>query len=170
MRNQAPKSPEAAIAIGDYEVERNDLGKALKEYERGLSISPGNIDIRKRMEELYIVSNRIEEASKLDNYLTKQAPKDVLVNINHGRLLLAQGKQRDALIALQKTVKTAPDSAQAHYYLGVAYSLTESFGQASSEFQEAIRVSPGFPLAVRALVRLNLAQNHLPKPKPMPRN
>lgn len=160
LRNQAPKSPGAAIAIGDYEAERNDLGKALKEYERGLSISPANIDIQKRMEELYIISNRIDEASKLDNYLMKQVPKDVLVNISHGRLLLAKGNQRDALIVLQKTLKMAPDSVQAHYHLGVAYWLTESFGQASSEFQEAIKVSPGYPPALRALVKLNLAQNH----------
>jgi Flp pilus assembly protein TadD len=111
------------------------------------------------MEELFLISNRTDEASKLDSQLTKQTSNDVLVSINHGRLLLAQGKQQDALIALQNAVKSAPDSAQAHYYLGVAYWQTGSLGQANSEFQEAVKVSPGFPLALRGLAQLNLAQN-----------
>ena len=160
LRNQMQKSLEATIAIGDYYARRRDLDKALAEYQRGLSIFAGNLDIEKRMEELYLISNRTDEASKLDEQLIKQAPQDVLVSVNHGRLLLAQGKQQDALIALQKAVKDAADSALAHYYLGVAYWQTESLGQASSEFQEAVKVSPGFPLALQGLARLNLAQNH----------
>jgi tetratricopeptide (TPR) repeat protein len=161
LRKQMPKSPEVVVTIGDYYVQRHDLDKALAEYQRGLSISSSNLDIEKRVEELYLTSNRTDEASKLDEKLMKQAPKDVFVGVNHGRLLLAQGKQQEALIALQKALKDAPNSAQAHYYLGVAYWQTESLGQASSEFQEALKVSPGFPLALQSLARLNLAQNHL---------
>jgi len=160
LRNQMPKSPEATIAIGDYYAQRHDLEKSLVEYSRGLSISPGNIDIEKRLEELYLISNRSEQAAKLDAELVKQAPKDLSVGIAHGRLLLAQGKQQDAIIALQKAVKSAPDSASAHYYLGTAYWQTQSLGQASSEFQEALKMSPGFPLALRGLAQLNLAQKH----------
>jgi tetratricopeptide (TPR) repeat protein len=163
LRNQMPKSSQAAIAIGDYYAERREIEKAIAEYQRGLSISAGNLDIEKRTEELFLDSNRTDEAAKLDGQLTKQAPKDALVNINHGRLLLAQGKQQDALIALQNAMKNAPDSAPAHYYLGIAYWQTGSLGQASSEFQEAMKVSPGFPLALRGLAQLSLAQNRLPE-------
>lgn len=160
LRNQMAKSPEASVAIGDYYVQRHDVDKALAEYQRGLSISPKNLDIEKRMEELYLISNRTDEASKLDTQLTKQAPRDPVVSVNHGRVLLAQGKQQDAIIALQAVVKGAPESALAHYYLGVAYWQTNSLGQASSEFQEALKVTPGFPLALQSLAQLNLAQNH----------
>jgi tetratricopeptide (TPR) repeat protein len=160
LRNQMAKSPEASVTIGDYYAQRRDVDKALAEYQRGLSISPKNLDIEKRMEELYLISNRTDEASKLDAQLTKQAPKDPVVSVNHGRLLLAQGKQQDAIIALQTAVKGAPDSALAHYYLGVAYWQTNSLGQANSEFQEALKVTPGFPLALQSLAQLNLAQNH----------
>jgi tetratricopeptide (TPR) repeat protein len=160
LRTQMPKSPEAAIAIGGYYAQRGEVDKALAEYQRGLSISAGNLDIEKRMEELFLISNRTEEAAKLDSQLTRQTSNDVLVSVNHGRLLLAQGKQQEALIALQNAVKGAPDSAPAHYYLGMAYWQTESLGQANSEFQQAVKVSPGFPLALRGLTQLNLAQNH----------
>jgi tetratricopeptide (TPR) repeat protein len=160
LRTQMAKSPDASVAIGDYYAQRRDVDKALAEYQRGLSISPKNLDIEKRMEELYLISNRTDEASKLDAQLTKQAPKDPVITVNHGRVLLAGGKQQDAIIALQNAVKGAPDSALAHYYLGVAYWQTNSLGQASSEFQEALKVNAGFPLALQSLAQLNLAQNH----------
>ena len=160
LRNQMAKSPDASVAIGDYYAQRRDVDKALAEYQRGLSISPKNLDIEKRMEELYLISNRTDEASKLDAQLTKQAPKDPVVTVNHGRVLLAEGKQQDALIALQTAVKGASDSALAHYYLGLAYWQTNSLGPANSEFQEALKVNAGFPLALQSLAQLNLAQNH----------
>jgi tetratricopeptide (TPR) repeat protein len=96
----------------------------------------------------------------------KQAANDLIVNVNHGRLLLAQGKQQDALISLQKAVKGSPDSAEAHYYLGAAYWQTGNSGQAKGEFQEAARVSPGYPLALQTLAKLDLAQNHAPQGQP----
>jgi tetratricopeptide (TPR) repeat protein len=160
LRSQMPKSPEAATAIGNYYAQRSDVDKAVAEYQRGLSVAAGNLNIENRLEDLYLSSNRTDEASKLDMQLMKQAPKDLVVSINHGRLLLAQGKQKDAVIGLQSAVKGAADSPQAHYYLGIAYWQTGSLEQANSEFQEALKASPGFPLALRSLVQLNLAENH----------
>ena len=160
LRNRMPKSPEASIAIGDYYAHQNDASKSLAEYQRGLSVAPGNLEIEKRMEELYLITNRTDEASKLDVQLMKHAPKDSSVNIAHGRLLLAQGKQQDAIIALQKASTNAPESAPAHYYLGLAYWQSNSLGQASNEFQEAVKVIPGFPLALRGLSQISLAQGH----------
>jgi tetratricopeptide (TPR) repeat protein len=161
LRSRMPKSPAASIAIGDYYAQRNDASKSLVEYQRGLSVAPGNLEIEKRMEEMYLISNRTDEASKLDVQLMKHAPKDSSVNIAHGRLLLAQGKQQDAIIALQRASTNAPDSAQAHYYLGLAYWQSNSLGQASNEFQEAVKVTPGFPMALRGLSQISVAQGHL---------
>jgi tetratricopeptide (TPR) repeat protein len=160
LKNHLPKSPEAAMAIGDLYAGKNQTAQALAEYQRGLSISPNNIEIEKRLEELYLNTDRLNDAAQLDAGLTKRAPKDALVAVLHGRLLLAQGKNPDAVIALNAALKNSGDSAQAHYFLGVAYAQAQSLGQANSEFQEAIRLSPGFPLALRDLTEINIAQNH----------
>jgi tetratricopeptide (TPR) repeat protein len=159
LRNQMPKSSEAAIAIGDYYIRKNDGQKALAEYRRGLSESVANLEIEKRIQELYLTSNQTEEATKLDGQLMSQAPKDPLVSVLHGRLLLALGKKQDAVIALQSTVKNSPNSSMAHYYLGLAHWQNENLGQANTELQEALKLSPGLPLILRSLVQLNLALN-----------
>jgi cellulose synthase operon protein C len=158
LRNQMPKSTDAAMAIAGYYAQRNNLEKALVEYRRGLTVSPNNLEIEKRLEELYLDSGQTEQATQMDAQLSKQAPKDVFVRINHGRLLMVQGKSQDAVGDLQKTVKDAADSAQAHYYLGMAYWQNGSLPQANSELQEALHRSPGLPIALQGLTKLSLAQ------------
>ncbi len=156
-----PKSPDAAIAIGDYYLQRNDKEKALAEYRRGLAEAPNNLGIETRIQDLYLSTNQIDEAAKLDRQLGQQAPKDPIVNVLHGRLLLAQGKKQEAIIALQNAVKNSGNSAMAHYHLGLAYWQNENLGQANSELLEALKVSPGMPVVLRSIVQLNLLQNHL---------
>jgi tetratricopeptide (TPR) repeat protein len=113
------------------------------------------------MQDLYLTSNQTELAAKLDRQLVSQAPKDGLVGLLHGRLLLAQGKKQDAIIALQNRIKDDNNSPMTHYYLGLAYWQNENLGQANIELKEALRLSPGLPLVLRSLVQLNLAQNDI---------
>jgi len=160
LRTQLPKSVEVATSIGDYYVQRNNAAKAIEEYRRGLSISANNLDIEKRIEELYLTTNQTDQAAQMDAQLTKQVPKDLFVRINHARLLMAQDKPQDAVSALQRVTKDSGDSPQAHYYLGLAYWRSGSLGQAGTELQEALRVSPGLVIALRSLAELNLAQGN----------
>lgn len=160
LRNQMPKSTDAAMAIADYYALRKNADKALAEYRRGLSVSPNNLEIEKRMEELYLDSNQVDQAAQMDTQVSKQAPKDVFVRINHGRLLMAQGKAHDAVSDLQKTVTDFADSAQSHYYLGLAYWQNGGPAQANNELQEALRISPGLPIALQSLAKLSLAQGN----------
>jgi tetratricopeptide (TPR) repeat protein len=159
LRTQMPNSPEAAIDIADYYARKNDNEKALVELRRGLLVSPANVEIEKRLEDRYLVSNQIAQAAALDSLLLSQLPKDSGVGVLHGRLLLAQGKKQDAIIALQDAVKTSPDSASAHTHLALAYWQNENLGQAISELQVARRLSPASTLVLRSLVQLSLAQN-----------
>jgi tetratricopeptide (TPR) repeat protein len=160
LRTRMPKSAEAAISLGDYYLQRHDSDKALTEFRRGLSTSANNLDIEKRMEDVYLVTNQTEQAAQIDGQLMKLAPKDVLVRVGHGRLLMAQGKLQDAQNELQGIVKDAADSSQAHYYLGLSYWQKGSLGQATSELQEALRLSPGSYVVLQSLAQLNLSQGN----------
>ena len=94
LRTQMPKSAEAAIAIGDYYLQRHDSDKALAEIRRGLSASANNVEIEKRSEDVYLVSNHDRAGSSDRRSAHEIVPKDVLVRVNHGRLLMAQGRFR----------------------------------------------------------------------------
>jgi tetratricopeptide (TPR) repeat protein len=158
LRAQLPNSPAAAMAIGDFYLQSKQVDRGMAEYRRGLTVAPTNLDIKKRMLDLYLQTNQLQPATDLDQDLMKDAPKDVFVRVDHGRLLLAQGKTTDSINYLQKIVADAADSPQAHYFLGMAYSQNGETGRAVAALQDALRILPGLPVALQELVRLSLSQ------------
>ncbi|HKW89256.1 MAG TPA: tetratricopeptide repeat protein [Candidatus Acidoferrales bacterium] len=160
LEDQSPKSVDVAIAIGDYFLQRNMVDPAIGQYQRGLSIAPKNLPLQQKLEDIYLTTNKTELAAKIDAEAMTQSPNNSMNKINHGRLLIVEGKFQDAVTSLQKTVADAADSNEAHYYLGMAYWKTGDTNQANAEFQNALRISPGLPVALRALAQLNFSQKN----------
>jgi tetratricopeptide (TPR) repeat protein len=160
LGKQLPKSADAAVAIGDFYVQRSDIDRALAEYRRGLSVSPKNLDIEKRLQKVYLDTNQTQLATDLDRELTKDAPKDVIVRVDHGRLLIAQGKFADAASYLERVVADAADSSDAHYFLANAYWQNGEMGQANTALLDALKVSPNSSVVLQALFQLSLAQGN----------
>jgi Tfp pilus assembly protein PilF len=160
LRDYSPKSVPVASAIGDYYMQHNMSTQALQEYQRGLAIDPRNLEMQQKLEDIYLVTGQIDLAANVDAALQKQAPTNTTNKINHGRLLMAQGKAQDAVTALQKAAADAGSDNEAHYYLGMAYWKSGDTLQANSEFQNALRITPGLPIVLRALTQLNLAESN----------
>jgi tetratricopeptide (TPR) repeat protein len=160
LREQSPKSAAVALAIGDFYFARKKLTEASGEYRRGLGLEPNNLSLEERLEDVYLTTGQAQPAAAIDAMVTKQAPHDVIARVDHGRLLLAEEKPQDAVNYFQQVASDFADSPQAHYYLGVAYSQNSNPSEANAEFQNALRISPGLPIALEALARLNLSLNH----------
>ena len=158
LSGQLPKSAEAAMGIGDFYVQARMTDRAVAEYQRGLSLDPHNLNIEERLEILYLSTGKTDLAANVDGDLLKQFPNDVQARVNHGRILMAQGKSQEAVQSLQKVAADAADFAPAHLYLGMAYWQNHDLAQANSELQQALRAQPGLPEALTALVNLNFAQ------------
>jgi len=84
LRDRQRDSAEVAIAIGDFYVQRGQTDKATVEYRRGLQVAPKNLEIQKRMVELFLITGRYDEAAKLNDGLLRQGPKDLGAHIAHG--------------------------------------------------------------------------------------
>ncbi|MHB8411997.1 MAG: tetratricopeptide repeat protein [Candidatus Acidiferrales bacterium] len=165
LRSQVPQSSDAALSIGDFYFQRKMTDQALAEYKRGLALASKaplqvRLTIQERIEDLYLSTGQSDQAVALDQEIMKESPKDVTGRIGHGRLLMAQGKSQEAVDELQKVAADAADSPQAHYYLGMAYWQDNDPGQAGTELQSTLRISPGLPIALRALTQLNEAQGN----------
>lgn len=156
LRKQLPNSAGAATAIGDYYFQRRQTGQALAEYRRGVSIDPKNLEIKKRILDVYLTTGQVQQAENLDKELVKSAPHDVFVRIDHGRLLMARGKGQDAASYLQRVAGDAAGSPQAYYYLAMAYWQNRDLGQAHGALLDALRASQDFPPALKALTLLGL--------------
>lgn len=160
LSNQMPKSAAVAEEIGDFYLQRNMGDQAISSYQRGLSIDPKNLELENRIEDTYLTSGKIDLAASVDQRLMKQAPTDVTARIDHGRLLAAQNRLQEAVDFLQKVASDTPDSPQAHYFLAMALQDFGNFSDANAQLQDAIRVKPGLPIALNALVNLNMTQHN----------
>ena len=159
LQQQLPHSADAAIAIGDFYTAHNKPDQALAEYRRAKTDAPKNLEIKKRLLDVYLFTNQTQLAADVDRELMKDAPKDVLVRVGHGRLLMAQGNSEEAISQLQRVVSDAVDSPQAHYFLGMAYWQSGKLTQASTEMQEALKVTTGppmLPIVLEAVARVRL--------------
>jgi tetratricopeptide (TPR) repeat protein len=98
--------------------------------------------------------------------LLKANPKSAEVHILHARLLLQQDKGDDAIDAAAEAVDLAPDSAQAHYWLGNAYgnritrvgTLSQGFmaPKLRDAFERAIALDPNLHDARSSLMEYYL--------------
>jgi tetratricopeptide (TPR) repeat protein len=73
----------------------------------------------------------------LSSRTTKIPPAQEICNEEADRLLAA-GEWQKTIEQHQEIIRRAPDSALAHYHLGIAYGEIEQYGQEVQEYQKAI--------------------------------
>ena len=159
--NRLPNSPDATVAIGDFYFQQKQMDQALAEYRRGHSFAPQNLEIDKRMQDVYLSTNQVQLAADLDREVMKDAPKDVSARVNHGRLLMIQGDPGSATTYLQQVVADAADSAEAHYYLAMAFWQNGKAQQAQSALRDALKDAQDSPVVLQGIARLSLEQGNV---------
>jgi tetratricopeptide (TPR) repeat protein len=158
LRLAQPNPITVAVTLGDFYLQHDDVERAVAEYRQGLSTSPKNMELEKRLEDVFLVLNQVAYAAEIDGQLMKGTPTDATVRIDHGRLLMSQGKLQDSIKILQQVVKDDSDSPQGHYYLAAAYARNGSLEEAKAQLQQVLELSPGLPIAVQALSNLDSPQ------------
>jgi tetratricopeptide (TPR) repeat protein len=154
-------SPQAAIAIGEFYSEWGQLPRAIETYQQGLQKNPDDIDLRKSLTDCYLDMDRLADATTLNEKLLKDAPHDVGVRIEHGRILLAQGHVDEAVTELQQQSSSSPDSAKAHYFLALAFWKKGDIGQAKSAFEAALGDAPDSLLILHSFAQFDSSQGQL---------
>jgi tetratricopeptide (TPR) repeat protein len=123
--------------------------------------APNDLDIEKRMQDVYLSTNQLQPAADLDRQVMKDAPKDIIARVNHGRLLMMEGNPHDATIYLQHVVADASDSAEAHYYLAMAFWQNGDMQRAQSALLDALKASQDSPIVLQGIARLSLEQGNV---------
>ena len=73
---------------------------------------------------------------------TKIQTPDLDTLLAHGRDLLNQGDAAGAATILEQVVAGAPDSVDAHFLLGNAYSETNRYAEAENQYQQTLSLDP----------------------------
>lgn len=153
-------NPESYTMLGDLYYEEGKLDQALAEYASLYQSHNKDLRVKKNYIQLLILHNRLDEAAKLDDEVLKGDPGESEAEVLRGQILIRRGRPADALPLLQSAVKSDPQDALGHYYLGVAFNLTGDIGQAEKEWREAVRLRPTMVEAHQALADLGMRKGN----------
>ena len=148
-RAQAARQIEAGAALESEERYR----EAIEAYEKALELVPDEMEAylglaraHEALEEWDQVRAQLETAQEID-------PEDATVLRQLGRLQCMFGANEECVETLEKAVRLAPDDAQVHFWLALAYqqSSQDGFDQALDHYGEALRLEPDLGRAYIAL-------------------
>ena len=154
-------NPEGYRMLGDFYFAVGDLDKAVDEYSSIYDGHPKDLLAKKNYIQLLILKNRLDEAAKLNNEILKSTPHDVEALVYKGEIQLRQSDSAGAIQSLQSALKNDPNSAIAHYQLGLAYSQKRDLRRAESEWREAVRLKPDLTEAQRLIAGMQISRGEV---------
>ncbi len=147
------KNPELYAALGEIEVKRHHLEKAITAYAAARTLSPGKFD--RRYAQLLILAGKRQEAVQALKTTLSGKPEDAgEIHFMLGTLLEQLGNTSEALTHLKKASELKPKSADIQYNLGLAYELEGNRNQAKVHYEQAVELDPMAEDAQRALQRV----------------
>ena len=161
VKRDFPKDSVAYRMLGDYYFAEGDLDKATAEYGSLHQQHPKDPEVSRNYVQLLILKNRLPEADQLNEAMLKSNGKDDQALTFRGEIQLQRNQINEAVQTLQGVVTRNPDTAVAHYQLGLALSRLGEPDRAGAEWQEAIRLRPNMVEADRALAALSLQKSDM---------
>jgi tetratricopeptide (TPR) repeat protein len=142
--------PHLRTTLGDFWMWRNDLPRAISEYQAADKATP-DAAIEKDLASAFLTLRRIPEAERYTRAVLARDPKDADGRALEGAIASLKGDYRRGEDILQAALKDNPDSLLASFYLGLTWLEQGQLERARSAFSDCIRQNDKF---VQAYVRL----------------
>jgi tetratricopeptide (TPR) repeat protein len=155
LKALAPDDPRAYQALGVFYLSSGQKEKAVSEFESLATKKSRDISVKAYLIETLLDLNRVNEAGPLIDKALSANGDNPRILLASGRILASEGKYREAVERLEKTVKLAPDSASAYYFLGMVQQREGSLDSAKASFAQALKLSPRMSQAAAAMAGLD---------------
>jgi len=150
-KQEAPDNPAMYRMLAEFYLARGRDTQALAEFASLCAQHQKDFETRGMYVRLLLSNHRIEEAAKLNAEILKKSPFDSQALIASGQIEIEQNGFDSGAKILEGALKSAPEDATGHYYLGVAYQHKGNLGQAENQWREAVRLRPDLFAAWKAL-------------------
>jgi Flp pilus assembly protein TadD len=137
--------------LADFYIAGGRNTQALAELAALCAQHQKDLEIRKTYVQLLLSNHRVDEAATLNAEILKKSPFDSQSLIASGQIEIEQKRFDSGAKILERALKSAPEDARGHYYLGLAYEQTGNGGQAENQWREAVRLRPDLIPAWRSL-------------------
>lgn len=137
-----PSLWEAHLLMGQILLEDGNGPDALAHFQAALEQQPNEPSALLSAGRLLASAGRIGEAEQLFSRLTTLSPANVEGHIAYSELLLRKGEIEKAIEEAKRAVQADDSRADAHFYLGLAYSAQKEWPSATTHFKAATERDP----------------------------
>ena len=162
-----PKEAEPHFAAGMLLERNNKFADAEQEYKRALALDPGSTDAAIALANLSMRGRRFPEA---EDYLCKllaehayPGSESAAVEIQLGRVLAAEGKNDEAIAAMEAGIKLAQGDEAARRDLADVYATAGKNDLAESSYRALVAAHPNEAELRRSLGQALLRQKKFPE-------
>jgi len=140
-----PRQPEFYVELGDAWVRHVKPQPAVPLYEEALRLKPNSLAALLGLGRALDLAGRWNEAVDAFQRATKVLPDDPVPWRELAQIRLKEGKRTEAVTALANSLKLDAEAPEAHYDLGLAWSLPGGDPiRSEAAFREAIRLAPAY--------------------------
>ncbi|MBT4769654.1 MAG: tetratricopeptide repeat protein [Rhodospirillaceae bacterium] len=132
------KIAEDSEAAGDYEA-------AVSFYQRALKRNPDDLTMRLALSRNLRHLGEADEAGKVLSPEKDRYGENAIFLLEFGKVELATGNAKSAVVILKKATEKMPDNWQALTTLGIAYDMQEMYWRSADIYQAALMLSPNNP-------------------------
>lgn len=153
-----PDNADALLNLSNLHALQGRTAQAERLIQRALQVDPNSVAALAQLAELRRRRGELEGATALYRQAL-EIDRQPFVYLGLGDVLQRAGRYEDALEAFRSVLELDPDSATAHYDLGVTYARMGRPEEAVDEYERALELQPGGLQAAKILNNLGaLAQ------------
>ncbi|MFZ1136893.1 MAG: tetratricopeptide repeat protein [Candidatus Korobacteraceae bacterium] len=156
-----PNAPAFYTLLGGLYQSKRDWTKAQEAYQKTLALKPGDPVAANNLANVMLQNGgNIDVAMSLAETARRGMPDSPNVADTLGWIYYQKGVYGSAVSMLQEALKLqektkAPDNANIHYHLGLAYQKTQQPALARQQFERVLKINPNYSEAAEVQKQLD---------------
>jgi tetratricopeptide (TPR) repeat protein len=150
-----PKNAQAELWLGIVELQDGHPEKATEPLDRAVELAPNDLNILQ-------YRGKAHSAVAYASYARMAVidPNSWHVHDVQGQMYSQVGQHKEAIAEFQQAIKLAPNNSDLYEELGVEYRKAVSLDLSQQMFAKELELSPGNPVAMYNLAKIDIETNH----------
>ena len=139
---EAPGFAFAHYFLGLARLGNNDIAQAQTAFAKALELNPLWLEPRAALARIYLTSGEYDLAWRESEPILQIQPRNFDILMIAGTARLKKGEAGPALDFFFRAKEINPADASLHINIGAAYLVQKKYGQALTEYEEALKLAP----------------------------